>query len=68
MFQVNALSGNRPSSGSVPSPWYEITSPARKFEPSIGDEIVATGASPALIAIGVEVELLTPSETVSRAW
>ena len=30
MFQVNALAGSVPSSGSVPSPLNEITSPALK--------------------------------------
>ena len=35
--------------------------------PSVGEEIVAVGTSPALIVIGVEIDVLTPSETVSRA-
>ena len=68
MFQVKALSGSAPSSGSVPSPEYEITSPARKWRPLAGVRIVAVGTLPALIVIGVEIESWTPSETVSRAW
>ena len=67
MFQVKALSGRSPSSGSVPSPEYEITSPARKWRLFVGVRIVAVGTLPALIVIGVEIESWTPSETVSRA-
>ena len=63
---MNALAGSVPSSGSVPVPLYVITSPARKCTPSEGDRIVAVGTLPALIAIGVESELFTPSDTVSR--
>ena len=43
MFQVKALAGSVPSSGSVASPLNEITSPARKSAPSCGDRIVAVG-------------------------
>ena len=67
MFQVNALAGSGPSSGSVPSPLYVMTSPALNCAPSVGARIVAVGTLPALIVIGVEIELLTPSETVRRA-
>ena len=48
MFQVKALAGSEPSSGSVPSPLYEITSPARNCAPSFGEEIVAVGRLPTL--------------------
>ena len=47
-------------------PLKEITSPARKKTPSIGERIVAVGGLPALIVIGVEIVEFTPSETVSR--
>ena len=43
-----------------------MTSPARKVAPSVGAAIVAVGGLPTLIVIGVEIELFTPSETVSR--
>ena len=43
-----------------------MTSPARKVAPSVGESIVAVGTFPTLIVSGVEIELLTPSETVSR--
>jgi hypothetical protein len=68
MFQVNALAGRDPSSGSVPSPLYVMTSPAWNWAPSVGVRMVAVGTLPALMVIGVEIELFTPSETVSRAW
>ena len=45
MFQVNALAGSAPSSGSVPSPLKEITSPARNVAPSVGVRIVAVGGA-----------------------
>jgi hypothetical protein len=67
MFQVNALAGNVPSSGSVPSPEYEITSPATKNPPSCGEVIVAVGGLPTLIETGVENVEFTPSETDTRA-
>ena len=43
-----------------------ITSPARKVAPSVGESIVALGTLPTLIVSGVEIELFTPSDTVSR--
>ena len=43
MFQVNALAGSVPSSGSVPFPENEMTSPATKKLPSWGDRMVAVG-------------------------
>ena len=67
MFQVNALAGSGPSSGSMPSPLYVMTSPATNCAPSVGARMVAVGTLPALMVIGVEMELFTPSETVSRA-
>ncbi len=67
MFQVNALAGSVPSSGSVPSPLNEITSPARKVLPSCGVRIVAVGGLPTVIVSGVDSVVLVPSETVSRA-
>ena len=47
-------------------PPYVITSPARKVAPSVGESIVALGTLPTLIVSGVDIELFTPSETVSR--
>ncbi len=67
MFQVYALAGSVPSSGSVASPLNEITSPALNVFPSCGERIVAVGALPTLIEIGVDSVELTPSETVNRA-
>src|SRR5205809_861634 len=65
VFQVNALAGSRPSSGSWPPPLKEITSPARKELPSTGDEIVATGGAPTLMVKGGGSVVFTPSETAS---
>ena len=67
MFQVNALAGSVPSSVSVAPPAKEITSPATKNAPSIGEVMVATGRLPTLIVIGDDVLDVTPSETVSLA-
>src|SRR3954453_19776254 len=43
-----------------------MTSPARKLAPSVGAVIVAVGGLPTLIVIGVDTELVSVSETVSR--
>ena len=67
MFQLNALAGSVPSSGSVPFPENEMTSPATKKMPSCGDSMVAVGGLPTLIEIGVEIVVLTPSDTETRA-
>ena len=62
---MNALAGSAPSSGSVPSPENEITSPATKNVPSTGDRIVAVGGLPTLIVSGVASVVFVPSETES---
>ena len=56
MFQVKALSGSAPSSGSVPSPLYGSRHRPGTWLPSAGVRIVAVGTLPALIVIGVEIE------------
>ena len=67
MFQVKALSGRRAVVGVVAVAGIGDHVPGLELHPVGGDEIVAVGTSPALIAIGVEIDVLTPSETVSRA-
>jgi hypothetical protein len=67
MFQVKALAGSVPSSGSVASPLKEITSPAWNRLPSVGDRMVAVGRLPTAIDSGVAWVVLTPSETASLA-
>ena len=64
---MNALAGSAPSSGSVPSPLNEITSPARNVAPSVGVRIVPVGGLPTVIVIGVDRVVFVPSETDSRA-
>ena len=66
MFQVYALTGRGPSSTSVASPIYVMTSPALKRLPSCGDRIVAVGAVPTRIVMGDDCVVSMPSETATR--
>src|SRR6266550_5943146 len=68
MFQTYELDGRTPS-GSVAAPLNDTTSPATKKPPSDGDVLnaVITGGLPTPMFTGVEIALLTPSDTVSLA-
>ncbi len=69
MFQVKALAGSVPSSGSVPVPPKLITSLATKCAPSVGDVMVGSAADRPLMRDRRRMcALLAPSDTVSRAW
>src|SRR5262247_421405 len=68
MVQTYEL-GDRTPSGSVAEALKDTTSPASKKPPSAGVVLnaVITGGLPTLMLTGAESELLTPSDTVSRA-
>src|SRR5690348_4427370 len=67
MSHVNALAGSVAPVLSVASPLNEMTSPALKNTPSIGEVMLTVGGVPTTIVTGSEGVLLTPSDTVNRA-
>src|SRR4051794_12129695 len=64
--QLKRLAASVPSSVSDAVPLNEITSPAWKIRPSVGDRICAVGELPTRTSMGGPTDVLTPSDTDSR--